>query len=155
MNILVHKKVEKTVQNIDCNFVKKFVGFFRMTKRCWLEESCQRFLKWSHDEKSIYSQQSQLLYLLALQVGADIDDVIDQGPPCVSVRSPHSPHVPEHPGHADQLLCVLLLRVYCQAEQHLGRGTFSSYCTLLELPCQAQNNQITTAGAVYINILKP
>ena len=61
MNILVHKKVEKTVQNIDCNFVKKFVRFFWITKRCWLEESCQRFLKWSHEEKSIYSQQSTSL----------------------------------------------------------------------------------------------
>ena len=109
MNILVHKKVEKTVQNIDCNFVKKFVGFFRMTKRCWLEESCQGFLKWSHDEKSIYSQQSQqLLYLLALQVGAHIDDVVDQTSPGLSVRPPHPTRVPQHPGYNDQLTRVLL-----------------------------------------------
>ena len=86
--------------------------------------------------------QPQLLYLLALQVGAHIDDVADQVPPGVGVRPPHPPHVPEHPGHADQLLCVLLLRVHCQAEQHLDRQTLYSFYTCLESHCQAQHNQI-------------
>ena len=45
LNILVHQKVEKTVQDIDCYILKKLVRFFWINEICALEQSSQRLLE--------------------------------------------------------------------------------------------------------------